>query len=346
MKEFILKREDLISIFQLLSREYEVYGPKFKSGEGHLSDTAVTDYALLENFDELCWDKKAAFSPKEFFLPVTEEIMVFNGNGATPSLSSISPKVLFLRPCETHAIKRMDAHFRNGFKDPNYEKRRNTTYLFVIECTQSWDSCFCQTMETDKAERFDLLIRKVNDDQYRVAIGNEKFDNLFLTFKELQSEEEEHSPVENSWNVGLPEIDESVNSFQVWKEYGKRCIGCGKCNFVCPTCFCFTMRDETREDGTIVRQRVWSSCQVKGFAMVAGGYEYRKDQADKGRFKFLHKFKHFKDVHGVNLCVGCGRCVEACPEFIDIRVNMTKVNLESKLINMREDDESLYTKSS
>lgn len=343
MSELVLNREDLRSSLQLLRKDYEIFGPKLQPGGGRLSDTDVTDYALLEDFDELCWDHKTTFSPKEFFLPVTEELMIFDGNSVAASQPSVTPRVLFLRPCDTHALKRMDAHFLKGLKDTNYEIRRANTILFVMECTQSWDSCFCKTMGTEKPHEPDLLIRKLGQGEFYLRLENSELEKYFPPSHEVNSIEVCSHIEEKRWNVALPQIDESVNSFQVWRDYGKRCIGCGGCNFVCPTCFCFTVRDETKEDGSIARQRVWSSCQVEGFARVAGGYEYRENQADKGRFKFMHKFSHFKAVHGVDLCVGCGRCVEACPEYIDIRATMAKVDLESKLARMREEDEPLYT---
>lgn len=347
MKEFIIKESDLNGVFSLMREDFEIYGPKNKQGEIRLSNSDEVDYALLKDFNELCWEKKSAFSAKEFFLPVTEDLMTFNGNGGAEAVvPTFPPRIIFLRPCDTHALKRMDAHFLGNFNDTNYEKRRAETLIFVMECTESWESCFCQTMKTDKAEEYDIAIRKVEDNEFLVSIKNKKLERFFSFAKKQEKTNLNQNQPENAWHEELPEIDETVNSFQVWDEYGKRCIGCGACNFVCPTCFCFTMRDEKKDENTIVRQRVWSSCQVKGFAKVAGNYEYRESQADKGRFKFLHKFFHFKATHGMDLCVGCGRCVEACPEYIDIRENMAKVNIESKLAKMGEDDESIYTKTS
>lgn len=345
MKELLLKTEDLRSVFNLLKNEYEIYGPKLSRGEGRLSDTDLLDYAPLEDFDELCWEGKSVFSPKELFLPFTEELMVFDGEVVTPSPPAAHPRALFLRPCDTHALKRMDAHFLKGVVDTNYERRRAETLLFVMECTDYGESCFCKTMGTDRAAEYDLLIRNLEDGRYCILMENEKIENLFSPFDKFKYERDDDSHSRDD-TVNEPlEIDETVNSFQVWREYARRCTGCGACNFVCPTCFCFTMRDEVAEGGKVVRQRVWSSCQVEGFARVAGGHEYRENQGDKGRFKFMHKFLHFKTVHGMNLCVGCGRCVEACPEYIDIRATMAKVDIESKLARMREEDEPLYTKS-
>jgi anaerobic sulfite reductase subunit A len=124
---------------------------------------------------------------------------------------------------------------------------------------------------------------------------------------------------ENKEVVTLPK-NLSNETFQkdIWKEYGDRCIACGRCNFACPTCTCFTMQDVFYRDNPKVgeRMRVWASCQIDGYTQMAGGHEYRKNKGDRMRFKVMHKIYDFEKRFGYPMCVGCGRCDDICPEYI------------------------------
>jgi sulfite reductase subunit A len=104
----------------------------------------------------------------------------------------------------------------------------------------------------------------------------------------------------------------------IWEEYGARCIGCGRCNFVCPTCTCFTMQDIFYKDNPKAgeRRRVWASCQVDGYSDIAGGHSFRQSQGERMRFKVLHKISDYKKRFGYHMCVGCGRYENVCPEYI------------------------------
>ena len=124
---------------------------------------------------------------------------------------------------------------------------------------------------------------------------------------------------ENIEKVTLPK-NLSNESFtkEIWKEYGDRCIKCGRCDFVCPTCTCFTMQDIFYKDNAKVgeRRRVWASCQIDGYTDMAGGHGFRKSQGDRMRFKVMHKIYDYEKRFGYPMCVGCGRCDDVCPEYI------------------------------
>src|SRR5699024_866021 len=124
---------------------------------------------------------------------------------------------------------------------------------------------------------------------------------------------------ENKEKVVLPrKLSNQSFTKEIWQEYGERCIGCGRCNFVCPTCTCFTMQDIFYKDNPKVgeRRRVWASCQVDGYTEMAGGHGYRQKQSDRMRLKVMHKIYDFEKRFGYPMCVGCGRCDDVCPEYI------------------------------
>ncbi len=137
---------------------------------------------------------------------------------------------------------------------------------------------------------------------------------------------------ENKIKVELPDsVPTSVRTSTLWDEYDSRCIACGRCNFVCPTCTCFTMQDlfysENGKAGE--RRRVVASCMVDGYTDVHGG-SYRQKKSERMRFKVLHKIADFKTKFGYQMCVGCGRCDDVCPEYISFSNAVNKVAKEVK----------------
>jgi ferredoxin len=109
-----------------------------------------------------------------------------------------------------------------------------------------------------------------------------------------------------------------------WEEIASRCVSCGACTFVCPSCHCFDVADEGKH-GRGARVRFWDACTQKLFTLHASGHNPRERKAARYRQRVLHKFHYFHASWGENLCVGCGRCVVACPVNVDIREAVTLV---------------------
>ena len=133
---------------------------------------------------------------------------------------------------------------------------------------------------------------------------------------------------ENTVRVEIPDqLDLKVMDSKMWDEYHQRCIACGRCNFVCPTCTCFTMQDIFYKDNmrTGERRRVWASCHVDGYTDMAGGMKFRDNKGQRMRFKVLHKVYDFKKRFGYHMCTGCGRCDDICPEYISFSASINKL---------------------
>ena len=118
----------------------------------------------------------------------------------------------------------------------------------------------------------------------------------------------------------MPSLMELYWDDELWNELGDRCLSCGACTLVCPTCPCFNVIDEVNLDSTKgERMRKWDSCMFREYSMVAGGHNFREARADRLKLRFTHKLQAFVGEFGKPACVGCGRCIDICPVDIDIR---------------------------
>jgi ferredoxin len=177
-------------------------------------------------------------------------------------------------------------------------------------------------MHTDKlSSGFDLLLTDAGNSYY-VEAGS-KFGKKLLSNRlfETVSKKPKIEKLKNKRKFYSKNIEKKIlNIFdhKDWKEIAKRCLSCGACTVACPTCYCFSVVDEPNFDGSSgKRKRIWDSCMLLEFSRIAGDLIFRRDRTDRCKQFVFHKLSYFKEEYGVQLCVGCGRCVEICPTKID-----------------------------
>lgn len=314
-----LKVEEFNNGLKELSKKYKIYAPKVLEGKGAFSDTDVVRYGEVSKIEEVEFDKKSQFSYKEVLLPITQTLFFFTENDVKEPEVDEKSILIFLRSCDIHSLKRIDnIYLNNKFEDPYYKKLREKAKFVLIGCEKSFKSCFCASMETNKTNEYNAYVKQNGEEVY-LDIQDEEFESIF---KELSNEALNVTPdfVEtNEIEVNIPDnLDLKVMKSTMWNEYSERCIACGRCNFVCPTCTCFTMQDIFYKDNGKVgeRRRVWASCHVDGYTDMAGGHSFRKEIGQRMRFKVLHKVHDYKKRWGHHMCVGCGRCDDICPQYI------------------------------
>jgi anaerobic sulfite reductase subunit A len=317
---YLLNENNFKEVFNQWSKDYVIYAPKKMAGEGMYSDTDVIRYEFIQDISEIEFEKKSDFSFKEALLPISETLFYFTED-IVKEAETLRKKgaVIFLRSCDLHAIKRLDEmYLKNGYEDYYYKRLRKNVKFAVIGCTSSFTNCFCVSMGTNKTDDYDIGINFQEGVYYIDSKWEES--SPILEAESIKKEEVHLSFVlENEITVNIPgNLSFEVSKASLWKEYDSRCINCGRCNFVCPTCTCFSMQDIFYTDNGKVgeRRRVHASCMVDGYTDMAGGGAYRKKNGERMRFKVLHKVYDYKKRNGYHMCVGCGRCDDVCPEYI------------------------------
>jgi anaerobic sulfite reductase subunit A len=324
---FVVNTEKFDGLIKELQKSYKIFAPVTQKGKGTFSDTDSVRYVEINSISEVEFNKKSSFSPKEVLLPITQTLFYFTEDHC------IEPKVdeknilIFLRSCDIHAVKRLDeVYIRNGFTDSYYKTLRNKVKFVLMECTTNYENCFCVSMGSNTTNDYDMFVRLEDD---KVYIDN-RLEEFSVLFEEAKQAAIVPSFVEsNDIEVKVPEnLDQRVFKSKMWQEYSERCIACGRCNFVCPTCTCFTMQDIFYKDNPNngERRRVWASCMTDGYTDMAGGHSFRKNKGDRMRFRVMHKVYDFNKRFGYHMCVGCGRCDDACPEYISFSNAVNKLN--------------------
>jgi sulfhydrogenase subunit beta (sulfur reductase) len=236
--------------------------------------------------------------------------------------------------------------FAKGYADAHYLKRRENTVVVGIECLTPCDEhSFCKSMGTLTAsEGYDIHLTDLGD-AYAVDVSSAAGEALIARHARARAATSDDSHrmqrvLSEKWPRFAYKLDFDASELPslmavsyknpLWEELGTKCLACGQCTIVCPTCYCFNVVDAVSMDGKSgERKRIWDSCQLDEFARVGTGENFRKNRAQRQRHRFFRKGKYIPDNHGELGCVGCGRCARAC------LVDITPVNVWNTLHKAR-----------
>jgi sulfhydrogenase subunit beta (sulfur reductase) len=329
MEAVVLNKSDVTSWVRGLLASYRVVGPT-SAAQGTVHYTPLVEDGPLV-LDGL----RPIRSPKEHFIPATEMLLTFRGSGKSialeePPAPTADTVILGVRPCDARALTRLDDVFlKRKETDDLYGNRRKTTRLVGLACaTPSW-GCFCTSVGGSPAgsEGLDLLFTELGD-RYHVAVLTEAGRELIASSgfavaaaADTAAAQGQHAEAASRMPAlfDAKTVAEKVEwDAPLWTHYAKRCLACGACSFLCPTCHCFDIQDEVTAEGG-VRFRCWDTCQFGEFTRMGAGHNPRASQKERVRQRVSHKFKYLVEEFGRQGCTGCGRCVEACPVNIDLR---------------------------
>ncbi len=321
---YSLDQEQARKIWNGLQTTYSIWGPVWKDNGSRFSGQEMATYSEVASFEELNFSQQTFFSPKELLFPVRETMFQVENNELVEARYEAKPILVFLRSCDIHAIMVMDAHYLAGPQpDLYYQRRRKNMKIVLIECSQPFEHCYCLSMGTAETDEYAAFMR-MRDEGFEWIVRDA---DLMSFFPSGQAPVTAPKPVPfNHRQVTVPEkIGNDIFTHDIWKEYSRRCIACGRCNTSCPTCTCFSVWDVKTESGC-ERQRIWSACHVKNFSILAGNHDFRTKNGERMRYKVLHKIRDFKKRTGRQMCIGCGRCDLVCPEYISMFRSIDKIN--------------------
>jgi len=328
----IITKDNLKILMNKLLTDYTLIAPTKQAGNIiRYKEINKTEDIILEFYN-------SDVSPKEHFLPQTEKLFGFTldekGLQLHPPQQEQKERILFgMRPCDIKALEALDPVFDGKWKDCHYMTNRRQTIIIGIACEEVLPTCFCNAFGIDPVSQqgADVMLIKNNGvfaieectERGRTLIN--KYEKLFMRkdFDLEQIKEEKRSRLQKQFihHISPARAKETMNQYfdlTYWDEISRKCLECGICTYICPTCHCFDIFDFAPKKTEGARYRCWDSCMYRDFTQMAGGHNPRPSKKERVRNRFMHKLKYHRDRYGIDGCVGCGRCIVKCPVNMDI----------------------------
>ncbi len=326
-----IAKERLNDLYAKINESMGLFIPIKKAGEVNYHVWGEGKEVSLETL-------KTVKSPKNMFFPQTENMMKFKTEGKNLEIIDVRdekrPFVLFgVKACDYKAIEVLDKVFLADPVDTYYQSRREATTVVTLACSRPEESCFCKAFGIDATAPAGDVTTWLDENYLYWQANTEKGEQLTELIKEYaenggETEVAAQQAATKAIVEKLPFSALDLSRFKpenlnelfddpAWESLSEACLGCGTCTFVCPTCQCFDIRDFKTNEG-VIRYRCWDSCMYSDFTLMAGGNS-RTTQLQRYRQRFMHKLVYYPAQHdGMYSCVGCGRCVNKCPQKLNI----------------------------
>jgi len=334
-----IDKKGLLSFLDKCKREADLIAPIQRSGGVTFEEIRdVKEVSLLEG--------NPLSSPKQFLFSQTDELFQLRrGFFSFKERVERKSRIFFgIRPCDLAALEFSDKFFSSqhgGYEDIYYWNRRRNTLIFGINCLKPEENCLCFLCGSGPfAKRgYDLQLTQL-ENFCLVEAGSSQGEELVSTYSDFFSQatagdrkereilEEKAEREFSHKKVDLQKVSNrlledgfsgAVINSQFWEDIGNRCLDCGGCNYICPTCTCFSIIDKAdRNIESGERIRIWDSCNFSGFARMASGANPGANKIDRIKKRFFCKLLYSQQNQGLLGCVGCGRCLKVCYGNIDI----------------------------
>jgi len=318
----------------------------FTDIQGDSSGLGGTYRLKLRDDEALFGYNTSPHSWKKYLHPPVLRLWSASREGGSLQVTDPNPepeKLAFIgvRSCDLHAIFIQDKVFTAGpYVDTHYAAQRERAFILAVNCGQAGATCFCASMDTGPkaTSGFDLSMTEVVTKEpealashyFVVEVGSDlgaevlaEVSHRDATLEEIEQAEAIVTRTAQQMGrtldtTGLKELLYASYEHPRWQEVAERCLSCGNCTMVCPTCFCTSVEDVSDLAGTRAeRVRKWDSCFTSDFSYIHGG-SVRQSGASRYRQWLTHKLGTWQDQFGTSGCVGCGRCITWCPVGIDI----------------------------
>jgi ferredoxin len=323
----VISRDGLERVFsQWLAAGKRVLAPK-KTGD-------KIDFATVTSMAEVSLDQvQTVQSPKLAIFPKVEELFSYQTAVGQVTiqdrqLEALDEIVVFgLRPCDAAAFASLAAIFTWDSPDKLFSARLEKMTVVGVSCARADEYCFCTAVGGGPGATTgsDILLTDMGNGEYLAEIVSEKGRQAVLAapgqFQPAAGKEKESRLAKIAPGIALERIAPALAALfgddSFWAEQSRRCLGCGACTYVCPTCACFDIQDEGAGDSG-KRLRCWDSCGFSMFTLHTSGHNPRYVQSQRWRQRLMHKFAYMPERQNVLGCVGCGRCSRACPVDMNI----------------------------
>lgn len=327
MKNCLVTKKDFLSLIDAhIKNGKNVVAPVKQENQAN--------FRVIKSTKEILWGgPQTVIPPKSFLFPQQEELVKYEVDGEIRIEAVVKgePVILLgIHPCDINGTGLLDKVFSEKNLDENYLKKREFTTIIGVECLVPCSpESFCYRKESVLPwGGFDLFLTDIGEDFF-VEVGSEKGKSLISKIARGATEsdaeklrkirmerdrlfDEKQRKIKPKLK-DLPELLRENYDSPVWDERGAKCFSCGSCNMVCPTCYCFDVRDymelNLREGN---RSRFWDGCLLTDFTRVASGEIFREKRGARLRHRTNRKDWYLFEKWGKSFCTGCGRCGKAC----------------------------------
>ena len=357
MSSRVVDRNDFGALFAILRGSgYVVVGPTIRDGaivydrlsgvddlpRGYTDRQEAGTYRLERRDDEALFGytvgphswKKYLFPPRTTLLETVTDGDLLSFRTAEAPTERYA--FMGVRACELAAMEIQDRVFLGqAFADRTYAQRRSAAFVVAVNCAVAGGTCFCSSMGTGPrcVDGFDLVVTEVIGDgrhEFVIESGSGAGADVLAELGGREATSDDAGRIDRIMAAtedgmgrsidagGLLELLRVIQQSPHWDDIAQRCLACGNCTLVCPTCFCTTMEDHGNPaDGPATRTRRWDSCFSLDFTGLHGT-PVRASTSSRYRQWMTHKLSTWHDQFGSSGCVGCGRCITWCPAGIDI----------------------------
>jgi len=341
MEKYTLSKNKFPELIKKIRDKYSVIAP--------VKNNDIFLFQTIEDPNEINLDYlNSQVPPKEMMFHQTETMFSFTP-GTSAKIEPIAQidenRIIFgIRPCDAKSFHILNPVFDSDFKDPYYLTNRKNSILIGLSCNKPGVNCFCTSLDDGpcSTEHVDMLLTDIGE-KYFLEIQTDKGKDLTKNIDKLlikateqdikKKKEAEKKAIDlitrKSNNKDIVDKLDKIFDHSYWKNISLKCIGCRTCTYLCPTCHCFDIQDETSMTKG-KRIRVWDSCMNPEYTLHASGYNPRPSRMNRTRNRVYHKYNYYPKNHNIIACVGCGRCVDNCPVNIDI-IDMINTVQEIKI---------------
>ena len=323
-----ITKEDFKGVIKSWSEKYHVIAPSRMAQGDCIFDTFQEELFTLDY-------KKPPLMPKALFLPHNEVIFEIKGNTFRDVISAQNTILFGIRSCDMMGILQSTSFMTRDRDDLYYSTKKEMAVTIVMACPGPQnETCFCTTTFSGPVAKkgFDLMFFDMGD-AFMIETGSPRGKDLVssgafadtddaIAIERIDAFKEKavrDIPVVDEVYKAMDKLKDGGADGKVWEYFGRKCIICGGCAFVCPTCTCFNVYDHESSPGCGIRARSWDACLYGGFTREASGHNPRSTQALRLKRRHEHKLRYYNKIdiqESLSGCVGCGRCSDYCPVHI------------------------------